>query len=65
MSNRKLKLIPVERDLIEALARILGTGSAAQAVLNEFDRRKSAGEDVAIFEGPRCFLVVPAMESRQ
>lgn len=65
MSGKKKKLIPIDREFLETIARILGAQSSAQAALDEFDRRKLAGENVALFEGPRCFLVWPAMEPRQ
>lgn len=49
---------------IEKLARtsahILGESSAAAMALNELERRRKAGEDVAIFMHKRSWIVGPS-----
>lgn len=60
MKRRKqpaLRNYPIET--AKMVAEILGPQSAAALALSELERRKAAGEDVALFTTGNSVLIVP------
>ncbi len=59
MAERRMRLLPIEA--VEVTAHIIGSFSAALAALQEYRRRRDAGERVAIYQGldEPCLYVGP------
>jgi hypothetical protein len=60
-SRNPTELDETEEVLARRVAKILGSGSAAAAAIAELDRRRAAGEDVALFQLPRRWVVGPPL----
>jgi hypothetical protein len=56
---KKMLIEFVNREVLEATARIIGPQGGAAQALAEFDRRKAAGEDVVVFRSGMSFIVGP------
>lgn len=57
--RRKAETILADEDALRRIAKIIGPFSAAQGALDEAERRRKLGEDIAIYRRGDTLLVGP------